>query len=134
VAIAMVIAWHYFAGPIEFVPGSALAYLKTACRLTWSGVDLFFVLSVFLIGGILLDSRDSPTYFRTFYTRRFFCIVPIYAAMLILTHPLMQTLGVHQVGCWWIYPLFLQNFWIAAKVGGHLVAGGRRTVLSHAAA
>jgi peptidoglycan/LPS O-acetylase OafA/YrhL len=117
-AIAMVIAWHYFSGPAGangFAAGSLLAYLQAGCRLAWSGVDLFFVLSGFLIGGILLDSRDSPTYFRTFYTRRFFRIVPIYAAMLIVTHPLMQTLGLHQVGRWWIYPLFLQNFWMAAK-------------------
>src|SRR4030081_1087270 len=34
--------------------------------------------------------------------------------MLVLTHPLMQPLDRHQVGRWWIYPLFLQNFWMAA--------------------
>jgi peptidoglycan/LPS O-acetylase OafA/YrhL len=117
-AIAMVIVWHYFSAPTltnVFPAGSALAYLQAACRLTWSGVDLFFVLSGFLIGGILLDSRASPTYFRTFYTRRFFRIVPIYAAVLMLTHPLMEPLGSHQIGRWWVYPLFLQNFWMAAK-------------------
>jgi peptidoglycan/LPS O-acetylase OafA/YrhL len=117
-AIAMVIVWHYFSAPSianGFPAGSALAYLQAACRLSWSGVDLFFVLSGFLIGGILLDSRESPNYFRTFYTRRFFRIVPIYAAMLVLTHPLMQPLDRHQVGRWWICPLFLQNFWMAAK-------------------
>jgi len=115
VAIAMVLVWHYFASPMEFPMRSAMAYLQAACRLTWSGVDLFFVLSGFLIGGILLDSRDAPNYFRTFYVRRFFRIVPIYAATLILTHPLMGWIGMHQVGRWWVYPLFLQNFSMAAK-------------------
>src|ERR1700675_5176478 len=85
-AIAMVIVWHYFSAPAianGFPEGSALAYLQAACRLAWSGVDLFFVLSGFLIGGILLDSRDSPNYFRTFYTRRFFRIVPLYAIIFV---------------------------------------------------
>jgi peptidoglycan/LPS O-acetylase OafA/YrhL len=116
IAIAMVLVWHYFASPassIRFPARSPLWYLQAAGSLTWSGVDLFFVLSGFLIGGILLDSRDRPDYFRTFYVRRFFRIVPIYTAVLIVTHPLTSTVE-HQAGPWWVYALFLQNFWMAA--------------------
>jgi peptidoglycan/LPS O-acetylase OafA/YrhL len=87
-------------------------YFKAAGRLTWSGVDLFFVLSGFLIGGILLDTRDSPNYFRTFYTRRFFRIVPLYQAVLCVAlagnrgsiDPQIPTFS---------YFAFLQNFWMA---------------------
>src|SRR6266436_5687461 len=117
IAIGMVLIAHFFL--VVSRPGSPLAYALVPLRLDWSGVDLFFVLSGFLIGGILLDARESSNYFRVFYTRRFFRIVPIYA-VLLFTVALAMYLS--SAGAsdkyeeifaerlpWWYFATFLQN-------------------------
>ena len=83
-AIFLVVFFHYLIGsfrmPVKPWQTQALALFG----LTWTGVDLFFVLSGFLIGGILYDAKDSASYFKTFYLRRIHRIFPIYFILFAL--------------------------------------------------
>ena len=83
-AILLVLLWHYLQNLLRDELGPAAVQLKRALALSWSGVDLFFVLSGFLIAGLLLDHRGSERYFRTFYIRRVCRIFPLYYAHLAL--------------------------------------------------
>lgn len=94
-AILMVLVWHYFCGQL---PRAMLetGWTGVACRAFssfWSGVDLFFVLSGFLIGGILIDNRQAENLYKVFYIRRACRILPIYFLLLaayFLLQPLLD--------------------------------------------
>lgn len=74
-ALTVVIAHYFGEAPHGF----------RALTAGWLGVDLFFVLSGFLIGSIILNQQDSPGFFRTFYLKRCARIVPVYALVCIAT-------------------------------------------------
>jgi peptidoglycan/LPS O-acetylase OafA/YrhL len=86
--------------------------------LTWSGVDLFFVLSGFLIGGILLDQRNSSHYFRTFFIRRICRIFPLYFLILSIFFILSRIAPSGLRGLFidpyplWSYVTFTQNYFM----------------------
>jgi peptidoglycan/LPS O-acetylase OafA/YrhL len=111
IAILLVLLWHaVFNGyqHSEFLPR-----VFALGGFTWSGVDLFFVLSGFLIGGILLDSKDSTRYFKTFYIRRAFRILPLYGVvtgLYVFGHLFSPGSSVIPLAS---YPTFTQNFWMA---------------------
>jgi len=81
----------------------------------WAGVNLFFVLSGFLITSILLGSREKPQYFRNFYGRRILRIWPVYVLVLVVVYleaPWFVGLPIGRAivtAPWWAYILFIQN-------------------------
>lgn len=83
----------------------------------FAGVPLFFVLSGFLITGILWDSKGSDHWWRNFFARRTLRIFPLYYASLILTATisLWQGFDWHAVEGLWVYVLYLQN--VSAVMG-----------------
>ena len=98
-------------------PQFAAIYLDRLTASGWMGVDLFFVLSGFLITGILLDTNGSDHYFKNFYARRCLRIWPLYFAVLVFmwvvvprVSPAVGSDIAGRSSPWWGYPIFLQNF------------------------
>lgn len=77
IAILLVIVYHYSDQWYEFATGFDAQIIELG-RSLWFGVDIFFVLSGFLITGILLSTKDSPRYFTSFFGRRTVRIFPLY--------------------------------------------------------
>jgi peptidoglycan/LPS O-acetylase OafA/YrhL len=77
VAILLVLVFHFTPtrGPLQVLE----PFLQTG----WAGVDLFFVLSGYLITGILLDTAGQPGCYRNFIVRRSLRIFPLYYASLV---------------------------------------------------
>src|SRR5262249_47469501 len=135
IACLTVLIAHCLYGPMALglPPGSLGPH--GILQLLVGGVDLFFVLSGFLIGGILLDNRDASNFFRAFWTRRIARIFPV-NYLLIATYALALAFQAHfhlpQLDLWvlndplpvWTYATFTQSIPIAMQGYGGPPGGG----------
>jgi peptidoglycan/LPS O-acetylase OafA/YrhL len=112
-AFLLVFVCHYGGGASS--SHRFLRFIGEIERLGYSGVSLFFVLSGFLITGILWDSRGTPGYFRFFYIRRVLRIFPLYYAVLLLCVGTALGVGVFRQNLLSLtaYAFFYQNFLLA---------------------
>ena len=126
-ACLMVLIHHYITGLWPLKLGSILWTVEAITRpFMLSGVDLLFVLSGFLIGGILFDNRGSPNYFKTFYIRRICRIFPVYYLLcftFIVGLHFQWSRLIPGLSLWlfklpmpiWSYLTFTQNFAMAGR-------------------
>jgi peptidoglycan/LPS O-acetylase OafA/YrhL len=85
IAILLVMAYHFTIYGMGTTPAVFLDRLfYRVFTAGWCGVDLFFVLSGFLITGILLDAKGEKHFFRNFYVRRVLRIFPLYYGFLVV--------------------------------------------------
>lgn len=92
IAVLAVMAFHFSEFSGISASTVALGAWHGISSAGWIGVDLFFVLSGFLITGILYDSKGEAGYFRTFYTRRALRIFPLYYGVLAVFFLLLPLL------------------------------------------
>jgi peptidoglycan/LPS O-acetylase OafA/YrhL len=133
-AILMVMEGHFFGLPMELagLPQSSEVdrWISLLLIISRSGVDLFFVLSGFLITGILFETKGAPSYFRSFFARRALRILPVYYGYILLVLyglPLLSPLDrpasvdeLREVQFW--FWSFLTNLWMSLKsLGGSLI-------------
>lgn len=93
VAILLVMLFHFNLGPATGNPIGRALFL--GFRVGGSGVDLFFVLSGFLITRILVRTKGSRGYFVNFYARRTLRIFPLYYGVLVIVLVVLPGVGTH---------------------------------------
>jgi peptidoglycan/LPS O-acetylase OafA/YrhL len=100
--------------PLGVATGPYVREIGQAVSFGWLGVNLFFVLSGFLITGILLDTRTKKNYWSSFYIRRILRIVPLYLVVLVILKLVLN--------CTWAYVIlclfYLANFASQLRIPG----------------
>lgn len=109
IAILSVVFLHWFVQPLS--PSLSKSDIGGVLTLFAYGVDLFFVISGFLIGGILLGIGKRLSGTRAFYIRRILRIWPLYYLLLALTYVITRGNSLFAQVPYWSFYFFIFNFW-----------------------
>lgn len=107
IAILLVL-WHNVSAG-QYTGGAIAKLINLLANTGWVGVQLFFVLSGFLITGILLDEKGAPLQLRDFYVRRVLRIFPVYYVALAIVFILLPMM--HALPSWLTLPPDLSQAW-----------------------
>jgi peptidoglycan/LPS O-acetylase OafA/YrhL len=106
----LVFCGHYFVPAQLAHPGTIRIKLLTSLSsLGLFAVPAFFVLSGYLIGGILYDTRDREGYFRVFYSRRILRVFPVFYLTLLAIACFYAIRGFVPNYHFWTHFLYIQN-------------------------
>ena len=108
-AAAWVFFYHYLPGTNS--TSQVVHRISLVNRMGWSAVSLFFVLSGFLISGILWDSFGSEAWWRSFFVRRALRIFPLYYLALGICVAIFVLGPVHTIPIrhLWVHVFYLQD-------------------------
>ncbi len=122
IALLMVLIYHLINNQLLLTPNPSLFVIaiRKATFFTWSALDLFFVLSGYLIAKILIENRGSKRFFYVFYFRRVIRIMPLFYILLVCYVLLKQT-GINDPEGFlfanelplWSYFIYIQNYMMA---------------------
>jgi peptidoglycan/LPS O-acetylase OafA/YrhL len=129
-AILLVIVYH-FCLTLPAFQTHAVRFPLQLAQAGWMGVDLFFVLSGFLITNILIETRSTAHYFRNFIARRTLRIWPLYYVSLVVllfllplaVHPVPDAVHSMQAKQAWFW-LYAANWLFAGEQGFGHTSGG----------
>ncbi len=123
VAILIVVFVHFYVQQFDAAFKSISPDFFSFCLSGAAGVDLFFVISGFLIGGILLRNVKSVSSVKAFYIRRIWRIWPLYFVLLALVFlSCPDQIGVDYRVSWISYSCFAQNVSVSlGQMPSHLL-------------